>query len=408
MIYHGAGNVHLAARMQSAWISSFRLFAVAACLLAGVTGQNPAMAQDSAADDARARQQLAAVTKAIAEVESWLDRADGELDSSQEALRQAELEVSTLRQEIASLEANIAAAEADLAALQQRQSALQAEQNSQAALLSEVLRAAYMAGNYSQLRLLLDGDDPGKAARMLHYAGEFSRHQLTLIDQFRATLAELDSVGQQLNARLAELNDQQRQLQQRNTQLTAARDQRASALTALREDIQTRNQELEQLQFDQAELEALLAEIARAMAGIRSFADVPPLTEQQGRLAFPVSGPIVSRFGSPYGGGSLVRQGIVIAASEGSPVRAVHPGRVVFADWLRGAGLLVIIDHGEGYMSLYGGNEALAAEAGDWVDQGEVIATSGRGANSNEPGLYFEIRRRGTAVDPARWLASGG
>lgn len=379
-----------------------------ACLLADPTGQKPALAQDSAADDARARQQLEAVTSAIAEVESWLDRADGELDSGQEALRQAELEVSNLRQEIAALEADISTAEAELETLRQRQSSLQAEQDSQAALLSKVLRAAYMAGDYSRLRLLLDGDDPSKAARLLHYAGEFSRHQLTLIEQFQTTLADLDSVRQQLDARIVELDSQQNELQQRNTRLTAARDERAAALAALRQDIRNRNQELEQLQFDQAELEALLAEIARAMEGIRSFADVPPLTEQRGRLAFPVSGPIVSRFGSAYGGGSLVRQGIIIAASEGSPVRAVHPGRVVFADWLRGAGLLVIIDHGEGYMSLYGGNEALAAEAGDWVDQGEVIATSGRGANSSEPGLYFEIRRRGTAVDPANWLASGG
>lgn len=363
-----------------------------------------APAQDTA-DDARARQQLAAVTSAISDVESWLDRADSQLDAGQEALRQAELAVSTLRQEITILESAIADTEAELSTLRQRRQTLESDRDQQATLLAEVLRAAYMTGDYNRLRLLLDGDDPSKAARLLHYAGEFSRHQLRLIENFETTLAELNSVQDQLATRLTELSTQQAQLQQRNARLTAARDQRATALTALRDDIRSRNQELEQLQFDQAELEALLAEIARAMEGIRSFADVPPLAGRQGNLDMPVAGQIISRFGSTYGGGSLARQGIVIAASEGTPVRAVHPGRVVFADWLRGAGLLIIIDHGEGYMSLYGGNEALARDAGDWVDQSDVIATSGRGNAASAPGLYFEIRRQGSALDPARWLA---
>ena len=404
-----------AARLNTVWVlierAGTRALVLLSVLLLSLLLALPVVAQDraqdSARDDARARQQLEAVSTAIAEVESWLDRADSELDAGQEALRQAELEVSNLRQEISALESEIASTRADLTALRQRQQSLEQDKDNQATLLGDVLRAAYMAGDHNRLRLLLDGDDPSKAARLLHYAGEFSRHQLQLIEQFQTTLAELDSVQEQLDRQLADLGSQQQQLEQRSNRLAAARDERATALAALRGDIQSRNQELEQLQFDQAELEALLAEIARAMEGIRSFDDVPPMAGRQGSLDSPVDGPIVSRFGSTYGGGSLVRQGIIIAASEGSPVRAVHPGRVVFADWLRGAGLLIIIDHGDGYMSLYGGNEALASDTGDWVDRGDVIATSGRGSTASAPGLYFEIRRRGTALDPARWLASG-
>ncbi|MFN3162448.1 MAG: murein hydrolase activator EnvC family protein, partial [Pseudohongiellaceae bacterium] len=206
-------------------------------------------AQDSARDDARARQQLEAVSTAIAEVESWLDRADSELDASQEALRQAELEVSNLRQEISALESEIASTRADLTALRQRQQSLEQDKDNQATLLGDVLRAAYMAGDHNRLRLLLDGDDPSKAARLLHYAGEFSRHQLQLIEQFQTILAELDSVQEQLDRQLADLGSQQQQLEQRSNRLAAARDERATALAALRGDIQSRNQELEQLQF---------------------------------------------------------------------------------------------------------------------------------------------------------------
>ena len=221
------------------------------------------------------------------------------------------------------------------------------------------------------------------------------------------TLTELADVQQQLDDNLSQLQQQETELARQSQELAAARDERAAALAALDADIDSRSQELEQLQFDQAELQALLDEIARSMEGVRSFADVPPITASQGRLNRPVNGDVAARFGSTYGGGSLSRQGIIIRTSEGSPVQAIHPGQVVFSDWLRGAGLLVIVDHGAGYMSLYGGNEALAKNAGDWVDAGEVLATSGLGGENGSPGLYFEIRRNGSALDPEDWLADG-
>ncbi len=361
----------------------------------------PGMAQD----DAQTRAELEAVNAAIASIESWLDRANASHSDAQETLREAELAVSELQGEIAANRQRIQLSREEQERLESQRQTIDADRQAQAEVLANILRAAYQTGEHNRLRLLLSGEDTSKAARMLRYASDLSRYQLERITEFQNTLEQLAEVQQQLDANLAELQQQEADLTQRSAELAAARDERATALAALDADINSRNQELEQLQFDQAELQALLDEIARAMQGVRSFADVPAITGSRGRLSRPVDGAITAQFGSEYGGGSLRRQGIIIRAAEGSPVQAIHPGQVVFADWLRGAGLLVIVDHGNGYMTLYGGNEALSKRAGDWVDTGDVLATSGLGGENGSAGLYFEIRRNGTALNPAEWLA---
>lgn len=364
----------------------------------------PAQAQQSQ-DDAQARAELEAVNEAIGSIESWLDEANSRHNNAQETLRQAELAVSALQSQIDAIQQRIESSTVEQSRLQQRQQSVESDKQAQAEVLGDILRAAYKTGDYNRLRLLLNGGDPSKAARMLRYAADISRSQFERIEAFQETLTELAQVQQQLDDNLSRLQQQEAELARQSEEMASARDERAIALAALDADISTRNQELEQLQFDQAELQALLDEIARAMEGVRSFADVPPISASQGRLNRPVNGSVVSRFGSTYGGGSLRRQGIIIRASEGSAVQAIHPGQVVFSDWLRGAGLLVIVDHGAGFMSLYGGNEALAKNAGDWVDAGEVLATSGLGGENGSAGLYFEIRRNGSALDPEDWLA---
>lgn len=360
-----------------------------------------------AQDDSQARQDLEAVNSAIVEIESWLDQANNRYSDAEQRLREAELEVSTVRQAIQAIESEISATNDNLDALNEQLAELQANKELAESELAESLRAAYIAGDNNSLKILLNGESLSDAARMLHYAGSLSRYQLSRIEAFQNTLLELDQVNSELQAQLANLEAQQTELQSQELALNNARDVRAEALAALTRDISSRNQELAQLQINQAELEELIAEIARAMEGIRSFDDVPDFAASRGQMPMPISGTVVSRFGSDYGAGSLRRQGVVIASSEGTPVRAVHPGQVVFADWLRGAGLLVIIDHGGGFMSLYGRNEALSSQAGDWVDAGDVLATSGRGGEGNTSGLYFEIRRNGQALDPEAWLQPG-
>ena len=159
-----------------------------------------------------------------------------------------------------------------------------------------------------------------------------------------------------------------------------------------------------QLETQQSELQQLIEEITRALEGVSSFDQITPLADSRGKLPPPVDEPVAHAFGARYGGGSLVRKGLSYAPNPGNPVRAVHAGRVVFADWLRGSGLLIVLDHGQGYMSLYGHNEALTVNGGDWVDAGEVLARSGVNSSDRTAGLYFEIRRNGEPQDPTAWL----
>ncbi len=288
--------------------------------------------------------------------------------------------------------------------LQLQQQTLNREQQEQAELLSQIIRASYMTDESQFLKTLLNQEDPSSAGRMMQYTRIFSSYQREQLQNYQSTLASLDTLSAEVTEELGSLSENQTLLLAERARLADVRDQRETALAALNADIATRNAELEQLEVNRAELQELLEEIARAMEGIRSFEDVPPLADARGELLAPIEGEVLSRFGSPYGGGSLQRQGLIIGADEGSPVRAIHAGYVAFANWLRGTGLLVVIDHGEGYVSLYGGNQALAVDAGQWVEAGAVVATSGRGTESIGPGLYFELRYQGQAQDPAHWL----
>ena len=163
---------------------------------------------------------------------------------------------------------------------------------------------------------------------------------------------------------------------------------------------------LEQLTEDRARVEELIKQINDAIASIPPPEQLTPFSEARGRMPWPVNGRALNNFGESYSDGNLHRQGLVLAADAGSPVRAVHPGRVVFSDWLRGSGLLVVVDHGDGYLSLYANNQTLVKNTGDWVNRGEAVATAGDNGGLNQPGIYFEIRRHGEALDPAAWCES--
>lgn len=369
-----------------------------AITLSGIV--TPALAQDRE----QAEQELSAVAAAIESIQGWLEQASSRQSEEEARLRETGLELSNTQQAHAALTATVATTQTELAELQQQLAALESRKDGEQQLLQTLLRAAHMGADSNFLKTLLNREQSGDATRQLHYAQRFTRYQLEQIEGFQLTLAELEDLGQSLTANLSALNDQQTELAQRSTELEASKLAREQALAALRSSIADRSAEMEQLEISQAELQLLIAEIARAMEGVSSFADVPPIADSRGELQAPVTARVVHGFGSRYGGGSLVRQGMSYAPNPGSQVRAIHPGQVVFADWLRGSGLLVVLDHGDGYMSLYGHNEALAVNIGSWVDAGEVLATSGINSSDPSVGLYFEIRRNGEPQDPAGWI----
>ncbi len=359
----------------------------------------------AAAEDAQqATRELAQVERAMGDINDWLALARQRQSQQEQRLQEAELRVAEIAPAVASLRERIVDAEARRRATQERQVELEQSREAQNAQLRLALRAAYVAGNRSPLQILLNQEDLSDSARLLHYARLFSEAQLDRIADYEQTLEALNRSSEELDEVLAELRERQAELDQEQMALAEAQRERASVLESLNAEIASRQDELGRLARSQAELQSLIEEITRAMAGIDSFADVPPFAEQRGQLPLPVTGSLRADFGSAYGGGNLRRQGVTIDAPPGSEVRAIHAGRVVFADWLRGAGLLVIVDHGDGYMSLYGGNQALATEAGQWVDVGDGLANSGTPTSGDRPGLYFEIRHQGEPQNPSNWL----
>ncbi len=272
--------------------------------------------------------------------------------------------------------------------------------------LGQQLRVAYAMGQQDLLKLLLRQQEPATLARLVAYhrylTGVRARHiEETMIRVARLRQVELEVERE--SAKLEKLRGEQIQTRQ---QLEAQRTSRQAILSRLRARIHRDGDQVAQLGRDKERLEELLAGIREAL----KLSDIPdtldqgkPFASLKGKLQWPSSGPIAHRYGTPRQPGALTWKGVWIASPRDHPVRAIWHGRVAFADWLRGFGLLAIIDHGGGYMSLYGHNQSLYKEVGDWVQAGELIATVGDSGGSADPGLYFEIRHKGTPQDPSHW-----
>ncbi len=188
--------------------------------------------------------------------------------------------------------------------------------------------------------------------------------------------------------------------------MLSQRLKRNQLLTRLEQEINNQEKNLSELEGSRNRIENLLMSLGELLADIpQSPSDSRPFKQQKGKLPWPASGPFLATYGEPRKQGGLKWNGVLISTAHGTPVRAVSHGRIAFADWLQGYGFITIIDHGEGYMSLYGHNETLIKQAGDWVNSGEVIATSGDSGGQPMPGVYFEIRSRGKPVNPGGWCS---
>jgi len=270
--------------------------------------------------------------------------------------------------------------------------------------VARAVRASWMSRGDSPLKRLLDQQDPGHGSRMLHYYDAFNRARVARIERWRDDLAALRRTRERITAQQQALDEENRELRERLAALEEDRTRRRALITTLQERMEQRTASLESLQADREQLEALIEEIHRIVVDIPSPGDAVPFDAAAGNMPWPLPGRPVNRFGDRYSDGNLRRRGIIIEADAGTPVRAIHQGRVVFADWLRGSGLLVVVDHGRGYISLYAHNGSLDKRTGDWVNRGEPLATAGPDAGMDTPGIYFEIRHNGTPRNPVDWL----
>ncbi len=352
------------------------------------------------------------------ELEAQLDQMRAQIEGIRQRLGAALGQRDVVLDEVADSERAVSGAERarrqtltlideqqqELAALSTEQARLNGQMEDNSAILAGQLALAHRQGNPSRLRLVLGQDDPRPLNRSLAYHGYLTRSRLRAIQALASTVDALEDNRLAVMARQAEL-ERLAERQQRDIQeLEQARDDRQQALQRLEQRIRSRQEELAALESAAAELAELIDELSQALADIPPEVEVTPISELRGQLPLPISvGSVQRRFGERRAG-ELVWNGWLFDAPAGSEVKAVAYGRVAYADWLRGYGLILIIEHGDGFMSLYAHNEALLRDVGDWVRPAEVIATVGDSGGAGQTGLYFELRRDGQPINPAGWM----
>ena len=240
-------------------------------------------------------------------------------------------------------------------------------------------------------------------ARVLAYYRYFFQARNELVARYRETLRQLQELEQRIAGTLDQLAGQQATLEEQQAQLVTAQASREQAVAQLSDSIHSKAEQLRQMEQDRKELESLIAAIERAVADLDVPDDYQPFESARGKMPWPLAGKRANNYGRPRNDGKMRWQGVVIPAKEGTSVTAIHHGRVVYADWLRGSGLLLIIDHGDGYMSLYAHNQSLLREVGEWVKAGTSISTVGNSGGQEESALYFEIRHQGKPTNPGLW-----
>ena len=359
-------------------------------------------AEQEAQTPEQAREQLAAAQRAIDEVQAWLERANTQQSAEEKRLQDAAIALSNSSRELKELATQRQRLEGELAELERLIAAQTSALNARQQELDAVLRALHRQGEGNLARAFLSGQGPTNAARLLTYLNHLTDSQRETLAAYEFALDELNQSRKQIESRKQALVSVEARVAETLEERTAEAQEREAALAALTRTIQTQRGELEQLEMDKAGVQQLIEQLELAMRRIPATAAGTRFASMKGKLSAPVEAPIAARFGVDPNG--LSRQGIAFNVTLGEPVLAVHSGRVVFADWLRGAGLLVIVDHGDSYMTLYGNNESLEVATGVSVEAGDVVASAGRSV-AREAGLHFEIRKGGVALDPEDWLS---
>jgi len=397
--------------------TTWRVVLAGALCLACVLGTGVAAAaakQTPAQKEAELRQLNQRIDKVRKSVNADVQKRD----KLSVQLREAELGVQAARKELDEIHAQRLATEARLRELQAEQAQREKELDGERTALAGELRTAYVNGREEQLKLLLNQEDPSTLGRLLAYYGYFGRARAERIRGIQDKLEHLALVREKIVAEQTRLGALEEQRATRVADLKSSQDRRAKAVSAIDQSLKTRGGELKRLQSQAKGLEKLITELRKAIeraqtaqparkggstgSGTLKQAPFEPL---RGKLPWPVqNGKLLARFGQPRAGGSLRWQGMLIGTDRGARVRAPFAGRVVYGDWLPGMGLMLVIDHGGGYMSLYGHNEELFRKVGESVAAGDVIGAVGDSGGHSQPALYFEVRRGKTPVDPQTWL----
>ena len=348
-------------------------------------------------------QELEEVRARINDLKQSMDKSASNRDRITGELQSAEVEMSEKRIRLKELER-----ERDYSTKRKQELGAQvtereAELSVEAEALAEQVRAAHMSGGQERIKLLLNQRDPATLGRLLQYYQYFNDFRAENIQTVSQRIDELSVLRSEVAAEEARLSALAKQRYDELTKLNTAQEKRQELLASLKSRMASEEREIDQLAAQEKDLARLIDELTSILSDypIRSES---PFSEHKGKLTWPVAGTLLHDFGQPRVSDQVKWNGVVLAAPRGREVRAVYHGRVVFSDWLSGLGLLVIVDHGEGYMTLYGYNETTLKTAGDWVAPGDVIATVGDSGGQARAALYFELRRGTQPLNPRQWV----
>lgn len=393
---------------------AFPAIALALTLLPGVASANK-------------KQELSAVRERIEKLQRELAKSEETRSEAADALRASEKAVSEVNRELANLARDESDLIRDLAEIKTRTDRAKSDSARQQTLRDQIVKRQYQHGTSDTLRLVLEGRDVGQVERQLRYLGYVSRARAATISALNTSLEQLAALEAAAREKRAALAANAAEQKTARAKLERERAENRKVLTQVASSIQAGKREIGRLKRDEDRLTRLVTQLAKAFAkkptpqkSPKPISDAPlqaieavaddslagrAFAALRGKLKWPTRGELAGRFGAQRESGGVTWKGVFIRAASGAPVRAVADGEVVFADWLRGFGNLLIVDHGGGYLSLYGNNESLLKQVGERAQSGETVASVGATGGATESGVYFELRQDGKPFDPQRWIA---
>lgn len=361
---------------------------------------------------------LSGLRERIKALQKDVESAEGKKTDATDALKQSEQAISTANRRLRELAQKQESVGATLNQVQREGRDTQGKIGKQQALLGQLLSHYYLHGQHDPLKILLNQQDPNQLARQLHYYTYLSRARAALIESLRTNLAHSQELAQLYQEKSVELAQVKSEQARQKFQLEKDKEARKTVLVHINQKITSQRHEIGRLQRDEKRLTQLIERLSRLAAQPKKKKSVSVYNRNQptpepsggalhqlkGKLHLPVRGELVNRFGSQREDSGATWKGLFIKSTAGQDVKCIANGRVVFSDWLRGFGNLIIVDHGDDYMSLYGNNETLYKQAGETVRAGEAVAAVGNSGGIAETGLYFEMRHRSRPFDPLGWI----
>ncbi|HEU0198612.1 MAG TPA: peptidoglycan DD-metalloendopeptidase family protein [Nevskiaceae bacterium] len=385
--------------------SAWRLVAALILALAASGAVRAASVGDTQRAIHQHTSELATVRAKIKAAIAALTGAHDQQRQLQEAITRAEQQIAQAQAALTDVRQKMSTVQAQLVAAQRQQASVTAELAQQRKILAGQLRARYMLSATRRPPLFTAMADPGLAGRLLADYGYLSKAQMSTIGRINQQLAQLSAAQAQIQAQQQSLAALGTQRKATLAKLQAEQDQRAQAITALKAKMSGKRAELDHLRASQKQLEGLLSSLATRLARKPYAAgNTTPFAKLRSRLPWPARGALLARYGALRAGGPLTWKGVWIGAASGSPVRAVARGRVAYVGWVSSYGLIVLLQHGGGYYTLYGHNATSDVKVGESVDAGQQIATAGDTGGYRRNGVYFEIRHDGKALNPSAWL----